>query len=85
MTDSAGPASRRDAVIVAQRLIAGKRLIPTNQNPVGTEEVCPPAQSSLRDLLSSPHQLPAMNRWADPERLLLIVPQRRIPPKGAVR
>ena len=64
MTDSAASSSRRDGVIVAQRFIAGKRVIPTNQSPVGTQEACPPAQSSLRDSLSPAHQPPAMNRWA---------------------
>ena len=49
---------------VAQRFIAGNRVIQTNQSPGGTDERCPPAQSSLRDLLSPLYQIPAINRWA---------------------
>ena len=39
VTDSAGPPSRRDVVIVAQRFIAGNRVIPANQSPVSMKRL----------------------------------------------
>lgn len=60
--------SRRDSVKVAQRFIAGNGGFPAIRSPGGTDDRILEARSSLRDLLTTLHPLPAMNRWASLNR-----------------
>ena len=64
MTESAAESSRRDAMTLAQRFIAGNGEFSRARSPGGTEDRCSVDQSSLRDWIVRLHVSPAMNRWA---------------------
>jgi len=68
VTESAAIPSRRDAVEIAQRFIAGYGMASMIGSPGGTAEQRRNGQPSLRDWIARWHVSPAMNRWAIFER-----------------